>query len=188
MRFSATSHRVYPIGSLDRFRVVPSCPTFVVPPLWAILRMSIWRNTMAKKKAAVKKNTESLTKSRNQKKKVKSRNVLPKDSSAYVVLTDAVASQNGPFFPLIVSLNATAQNCRGDAVDLSNFEFGTLARSTGPFPIEVNVPGIILNPGSNSSEIKFEIPSWATGGIGTRQEELIITVTTKKKVGLTRRN
>ena len=140
---------------------------------------------MAKKKAAVKKNTESLTKSRNQKKKVKSRNVLPKDSSAYVVLTDAVASQNGP---LIVSLNATAQNCRGDAVDLSNFEFGTLARSTGPFPIEVNVPGIILNPGSNSSEIKFEIPSCATGGIGTRQEELIITVTTKKKVGLTRRN
>lgn len=140
---------------------------------------------MAKKKAAVEKNKASLKKSR--KKAIKSKNVISGDSSAYVVLSDAVGSQNpSPRAPLVVSLRATAQDCQGEAIELSNFEFGTLARSVGPLPIEVKVPGIIMNPGQSSSEILFEIPSWAAGEIGIKQEELIITVTTKKKVRLNR--
>jgi|GEM_PF-2306687 len=135
---------------------------------------------MAKKKAAVKKVAEKgLGKKKAPKKPRKfiRRDLVDQNSTGYVVFEDAQKTGGQLFTPVVIMTKAIAQSCHNEVVKIEDFEFSVTYNGVGPY-----IQTII--PGTSDTEcfIEATFRPWVDDLNTFYQEELVVTVKTKKNV------
>ena len=144
---------------------------------------------MAKKKAGAKKAVKSGQRKKKGRKspvRLTRPDLLDQNSTQYVVFEDALKS-SGPFGSVEISVRAIANSCRGELVDIANFDFSVTYNGGSPFYQEfIKDPG----PGVGSAgTLKLRFRPWVDDpnfpiddGGEVVVGELVIVVRTKKRV------
>lgn len=167
-------------------KVVIHSPTRVGPRFGskraASLKERHWRINMAKKKAAVKKvGGKVVGKKKGKRPRALRPDLLVQNSSAYVVFDDATKTGGGLLQPVVITVRATAKDCNNAPVSIANFGFDATYNTVQAYAINATPTG---DPSVATLEFRFY--PWADDINTFFDEELVITVLTKKSVRVRR--